>query len=205
MKSNNIAVLASTRGTDMQAIIDAIEAGTLDAGIAVVISNREDCYALEHARNHNIPAVYLDSAGKTREQYDHEVSDIIEEYDAELILLIGYMKLMSDWFVDRYRNRVMNIHPSLLPAFAGGMDLNVHEAVLERGCRYTGCSLIFIDEGADTGPIILQKVVDVTGEDTPESLKDKVQKAEQEALLKAIPLYFAGRLKVEGDKVRILS
>lgn len=201
---NNLAVLASTRGTNMQAILDAIEADMLDARIAVVISNREQCYALERARKHGIPAVYIDPKEKTREQYDREVAAVIEEHNGDLILLIGYMKLMSDWFVDRYRGRVMNIHPSLLPAFAGGMDLNVHEAVLERGCKYTGCSLIFIDKGADTGPIILQKVVDVQDDDTPSSLKERVQKAEQEALLEAIPVYFNGGLKVEGKRVRIV-
>ncbi len=203
-KMNNLVVLASTRGTTMQAIIDAIEADALDARIAVVISNRERCYALERARTHGIPAVYIDPKGKTREQYDREVAAVIEGHNGGLILLVGYMKLMSDWFVDRYRGRVMNIHPSLLPAFAGGMDLDVHEAVLERGCKYTGCSLIFIDEGADTGPIILQKVVGVQDEDTPSSLKERVQRAEQEALLEAIPLYFSGRLKVEGKRVRIV-
>jgi phosphoribosylglycinamide formyltransferase-1 len=201
--SNNIAVLASTKGTDMQAIIDAIESRYLNAVVKVVISNKKDCYALKRARDHNIPAVFLDPKGKTREEYDREVSKIIEENDVNLILLIGYMKLMSDWFVDKYRNRVMNIHPSLLPAFAGGMDLNVHEAVLERGCKYTGASLIFIDEGADTGPIIMQQVVKVEDHDNPETLKQKVQKAEQELFLKTIPLYFQGRIKVKGKKVFI--
>lgn len=202
--SNNIAILASTNGTDMQAIIEAIGNGTLDAKIAVVISNKEQCHALERARKHNIPAVFLNPKGKTREEYDQEVSAIIEEYHVEFILLIGYMKLMGDWFVKRYKNRVINVHPSLLPAFAGGMDLNVHRAVLERGCKYTGCSIIFIDEGADTGPIILQKIVEVLDDDTPDTLKERVQRAEQEALLEAIPLYFSGKLKVEARTVRIL-
>ena len=202
--SNNIAILASTNGTDMQAIIEAIGNGTLNAKIAVVISDKEQCYALERARKHNIPAVFLNPKGKTREEYDQEVSAIIEEYHVEFILLIGYMKLMGDWFVKHYKNRVINVHPSLLPAFAGGMDLNVHRAVLERGCKYTGCSIIFIDEGADTGPIILQKIVEVLDDDTPDTLKERVQRAEQEALLEAIPLYFSGKLQVEERTVRIL-
>ena len=202
--SNNIAILASTNGTDMQAIIEAIGNGMLDAKIAVVISDKEQCYALERARKHNIPAVFLNPKGKTREEYDQEVSAIIEEYHVEFILLIGYMKLMGDWFVKHYKNRVINVHPSLLPAFAGGMDLNVHRAVLERGCKYTGCSIIFIDEGADTGPIILQKIVEVLDDDTPDTLKERVQRAEQEALLEAIPLYFSGKLQVEERTVRIL-
>src|SRR3989338_2308173 len=113
------------------------------------------------------------------------------------------MKLMSSWFVSKYKNKVMNIHPSLLPAFAGDMDLNVHRAVLERGCKLTGASLIFINEGPDTGPIIMQKAVEVNEDDGEESLKIKVQEAEQELLLEAIPLYFAGKIVVTGKKVNI--
>ncbi|MBT3464082.1 phosphoribosylglycinamide formyltransferase [archaeon] len=201
--SNNIAILASTRGTDMQAIIDAIESKELDAKITVMISNKEDCYALERARTHNLKGVFVNPKLKTREEYDEEISKLLEENEVDLILLIGYMKLMSDWFVQKYRNRVMNIHPSLLPAFAGDMDVNVHEAVLERGCKYTGASLIFIDEGADTGPIILQKLIKVENDDNVDSLKDKVQIVEQELFLEAIPLYFEGRLIVEGKRVFI--
>ncbi|MBT6822662.1 phosphoribosylglycinamide formyltransferase [archaeon] len=201
--SNNIAILASTRGTDMQAIIDAIESKELDAKITVMISNKEDCYALERARTHNLKGVFVNPKLKTREEYDEEISKLLEENEVDLILLIGYMKLMSDWFVQKYRNRVMNIHPSLLPAFAGDMDVNVHEAVLERGCKYTGASLIFIDEGADTGPIILQKLIKVENDDNVDSLKDKVQIVEQELFLEAIPLYFEGSLIVEGKRVFI--
>jgi phosphoribosylglycinamide formyltransferase-1 len=199
--NNNIAVLASTNATDMQAIIDSIESKSLDAQIKVVISNIEDCFGLQRARNHNIEAIFIDPKGKKREEFDREVSVVLEERKIGLILLIGYMKLMSEWFVEKYRNRIMNIHPSLLPAFAGGMDLNVHKAVLDRGCKYTGASLIFIDEGADTGPIILQEPVKVEDNDTEDILKRKVQAVEQSILLKAIPLYFSGRLKVEGKRV----
>jgi phosphoribosylglycinamide formyltransferase-1 len=200
-----LGILASTKGTDMQAIIDAIESGKLDAEISVVISNKKDAYALERAKKHNIKAIFLDPKGKEREEYDKEISRILEEENVDLILLIGYMKLISPWFVKKYENRVMNIHPSLLPAYAGGMDLNVHEEVLKRGCKITGASLIFIDEGADTGPIILQKAVYVDDNDTPETLKGKVQKAEQEILLEGIRLFAEKKLKVEGKRVRILK
>jgi phosphoribosylglycinamide formyltransferase-1 len=203
--TNNIAILASTKGTDMQAIINAIESGRLDAEIKFVLSNKPDNYALERARKHNIEAIFLDPKGKTKEEYDQLVSKLIEKHDVKLILLIGYMKLMSGWFVDKYRNKVMNIHPSLLPMFAGGMDLNVHEEVIKRGCKVTGCSLIFIDEGADTGPIILQKTVPVRFNDTPATLKNKVQKTEQDILLKGIKWYFDGKLKVHGNRVKILD
>ena len=122
----------------------------------------------------------------------------------DLILLIGYMRILSNEFVRRYRWRIMNIHPSLLPAFAGGMDLDVHRAVLDYGVKVTGCTLHFVDEGVDTGPIILQKPVKVDEDDTPETLKSKVQKAEQEIILEAIKLFKQGRLRVEGRRVRIL-
>ena len=203
--TNNIAILASTKGTDMQAIIDAIKSDKLDATIKFVLSNKPDNYALTRASNHDIKSIFLDPEGKTRKKYDKEISKLIEKHNVDLILLIGYMKLTSKWFVDKYRNKVMNIHPSLLPMFAGGMDLNVHEEVLKRGCKVTGCSLIFIDEGADTGPIILQKTVPVNYNDSPESLKKKVQEAEQDILLKGIKLFFDGKLKVEDNWVRILE
>ena len=129
---NNIAVLASTRGTDMQAIINEIESGKLDAEIKFVLSNKKDSFSLERAKLHNVRAIFLDSKGKTKEEYDKDISKLIEAYDVKLILLIGYMKIMSRWFVDKYRNRIMNIHPSLLPMFAGGMDLDVHAEVIKR-------------------------------------------------------------------------
>lgn len=201
----NIAVLGSTKGTDLQAIIDAIENKKLAARISFVLSNKKDAYILERAKKHNIKAIFLDPKNKTKEEYDCEITKLLEDSKIGLILLIGYMKLMSDEFVGRWRNKAMNIHPSLLPAFAGGMDRNVHEAVLERGCRVTGASLIFIDEGADTGPIILQEVVSISDDDAADSLKEKVQKAEQEILLQGIKLFAEGKLKVEGKKVRILK
>ncbi len=203
LKMIKLGILASTKGTDMQAIIDAIESKKLDAEIAVVISDKKDAYALKRAEKHNVKAIFLDSKGKKREEYDKEISKILEEEGVELILLIGYMKLISPWFVNKYLNKVMNIHPSLLPAFAGGMDLNVHEEVIKQGLKTTGCSLIFIDEGADTGPIISQKEVEVEENDTPETLKEKVQKAEQEVLMEGIRLFAEGKIKVSGKRVEI--
>lgn len=201
----NIGILASTKGTDMQAIIDAIENKKLNAQIKVVISNKKDAYALERAKKHSLKAVFLDPKGKEKEAYDKEIDKILEEEKVNLILLIGYMKLISPWFVKKYENKIMNIHPSLLPAYAGGMDLNVHEEVLKRGCKITGASLIFIDEGADTGPIILQKAVNIDDKDTPETLKEKVQKEEQSILVEGIKLFSENKLKVEGKKIRILK
>lgn len=199
-----IGILASTRGTDMQAIIEAIKAGRLNAEIACVISNRRDAYALERARQNGIEAIFLDPKGKTAAEYDMEIAAELERRKVDLVLLIGYNKFLSPEFVNRFRNRVMNIHPSILPAFPG-WDLNVHRAVLDYGVKVTGCTLHFIDESKDAGPIIIQKVVEVREDDDEETLKRRVQEAEGEALIEGIKLFQEGRLVVEGRRVRVLK
>jgi len=198
-----LGVLASTRGTDLQAIIDAIESGGLDAEIAIVISNKKDAYALERARKHGIEELFIDPSGKTREEFDRVVSRELDARGVELIALIGYMRYLSRWFVNKYKNKIMNVHPSLLPAFAGGMDLNVHKAVLDRGCKVSGCTIHFVDEGADTGPIIIQKPASIEENETVDTLRDKVQELEKQAFVEAIQLFGEGKLKVEGRIVRI--
>ncbi len=199
-----IAVLASTRATDMQAIIDEIEKGKLSAEIVCVISNNKNAYALERARQHNIEAIFIDPKGKTKEEYDKEILEELNKRNVDLILLIGYNRYVTKTLLDPYRNRIMNIHPSLLPAFPG-WDKEVHKAVLEYGCKITGCTLHFVDERLDAGPIILQKAVEVRDDDTVESLKERVQKAEQEIIIEGIKLFMEGRLKVEGNRVIILK
>jgi len=199
----NIGVLASTKATDLQAVIDAIQAKQLNSKISVVVSNKGDAYALERAKKHNIEAVFINSKDKGREDFDREVSDVLEKYDVDLILAIGYMRILSGWFVNKWKNKIMNIHPSLLPAFAGGMDKDVHTEVLKAGVKETGCTLHFVTEEVDSGPIIMQKKVDVAENETIESLKAKVQKAEQEVIVKALKLYDEGKMKVEGNKVVI--
>ena len=217
----NIGVLASTKATDLQAVIDAIEAKKLNAKISVVISNKKDAYALERARKHNIEAVFIDPKSeyilieakgtenelkeKQREEFDKKVAKVLDKHKVDLILAIGYMRIMSQWFVDKYRNKIMNIHPSLLPEFAGGMDKDVHAEVLKSGVKETGCTLHFIDETVDGGPIILQKKVPIDKDETVDTLKAKVQKAEQEVILEAVKLYDEGRLKVENGKVEIVE
>lgn len=199
-----IAVLASTKGTDLQPIINSIESNKLtNVKISFVLSNIKDAYILKRAKKHNIKAIFLDPKGKKKEEYDKEVDQLLQQHNVDLILLIGYMKLMTSWFVNKWLNKVMNIHPSLLPKYAGGMDLNVHEEVLKNKDKVTGCSLIFIDEGADTGPIILQKEVPVEENDTIDSLKEKVQKAEQDIIIKGIELFRDNKIKIEGTKVHI--
>lgn len=200
----NLAILASTNGTDIPPILKAIENRDLDASLKVIISNKQDCAALEKAKQSQIEGKYIEPGKLKREEYDKEISKVLEAHKIDLTLLIGWMRILSPWFVEKYRNKVMNIHPSLLPAFSGGMDMNVHKEVLNHGCKVTGCSLIFIDEGEDTGPIIIQKPVQVQEIDTPETLKEKVQKLEQEALIEGIKLFGEKRLKVEGRVVHII-
>ena len=198
-----LAVLASTRATDMQAIIDAINSKKLDAKISVLISNKKNSYAIERARKNKLPAVFIESSNKEREEFDKAVSNEIEKHKADLILLIGYMRYLSKWFVEKYKNKIINIHPSLLPAFAGGMDKDVHKEVIDYGCKVSGCTLHFVDEGADTGPIIMQKAVEIEENETPDSLKEKVQKAEQEIILKSLDLFIKNKIKIYRRKVKI--
>lgn len=204
MKKLRIGVLASTRGTDLQAIMDEIEGGKLNAEISVVISDKEDAYALERARRHGVDAVFMDPKGKTRAEYDEEIMKILDERRVDVIALIGYMRLLGPEFVHRYENRIMNVHPSLLPAFAGGMDRNVHQTILDHGVKVTGCTIHFVDEGADTGPIILQEAVKVEEDDDVDSLRAKVQSAEKRLFPEALRLFGEGRLTVDGRKVRII-
>ncbi|MFH1409177.1 MAG: phosphoribosylglycinamide formyltransferase [Nanoarchaeota archaeon] len=198
-----LGILASSNGTDMLAIINEIKKGTIDAEIAIVIANKE-CGALEMAKEHGLPFELIPSKEhKEREGFDRKVSSVLEHKGVQLIICIGYMRYLSPWFVDKYKNKIMNIHPSLLPAFSGGMDLNVHEAVLKHGVKVTGATLHFVDEGADTGPIILQKAVAIAHDETADSLKPKVQRAEQEIILEGIRLFSEKRLSVNGRIVQI--
>lgn len=209
----NIGVLVSTKATDLQAVIDAIEAKELNAIISIVISNKENAYALERAKNHNIKTVFIDPRSedilkeedkeKRRELFDKKVAEELDKNNVDIILAIGYMRILSPWFVNKYENKIMNIHPSLLPDFAGGMDKDVHSEVLKAKAKKTGCTLHFIDESVDGGPIILQKEVPVEENETVDTLKEKVQKAEQEIIVKAISLYEQGKIKVENNKVII--
>ncbi len=190
-----LAVLGSTRGSDLQYIIDAIENGTLDASIEVVISNKEQAYILERARQHNLEAVYIPQK-ETREEFDREVMKILDEKNVGLVLLIGYMRFISPEFVDAWRNRIINVHPSLLPKFAAGMDKNVHQAVLDAGEKETGMTIHFVDEGADTGEIILQKKCAVEPGDTADTLKEKVQKLEGDGFIEVIQGFIEGKYKL---------
>ena len=206
MNKLKISVLASKKGIDLQAVIEAIQKGELDAEISVVISDKKDAYVLERAKNYNIPSIYLNTECTTREYFDKKIANVIEEYGGtDLILLIGYMRILGPQFVQKYKNKIMNIHPSLLPLFAGKMDTEIYKVVLESGIKVTGCTLHFVDEGTDTGPIILQKAVPVETHETLEALEEKLNIAEQEIILKGIRLFIDKRLKIEGKRVIILS
>jgi len=205
MSKLRIGVLASTRGTDMQALIDAIDEGRLDAEISVVISNKMDAPCLERAQKAGLEAVFIDPKGKERCDYDEEVMECLTSHGVELVVMVGYMRILSDNFIESYRNRIMNVHPSLLPAFGGGMDKDVHREVLDYGCKVTGCTIHFADETPDGGPIIAQECIRIEESDTVETLKEKVQAAEMRQYVRAVDLYSRGKLKVEGRCVRVLD
>ena len=201
-----IGILSSTRGSDLPAVVKSIEQGKLRslARIAVIISNKESSGILEKARHYGIENYFLCSRGIGRIDYDKQVAQRLDRCNVQLIVLIGYMRLFSTWFVEEYQNRIMNIHPSLLPSFSG-IDRKVHEDVLKYGCKVSGCTVFFLDEGKDTGPIIMQKVVPVLENDNVDSLRARVQKVEQEILPEAIRLCALGRLEVKARRVKILG
>lgn len=196
-----IGLLISGSGTNLQAIIDAIEAQRLDAKIQVVLSNRADAYGLVRAKNHGIPVEVLDHKRfPSRETFDQAVVDILRAREVELAVLAGFMRLLSPVFVSAYSNRIMNIHPALLPAFPG---LHVQKKALEHGVRFSGCTVHFVNEACDEGPIIIQAVVPVFPDDTEESLAARILEQEHRIYPRAIQLYSEGRLRVEGRKVLV--
>ena len=186
-----IGVLGSTNGTSLQPIIDAIETKQLQANIAVVISNKHDSGILNKAIKHLIPYKYVNpiqenGKKKNRENFDHEVTNILQEHNVELVIMIGYMRIVSKLFTDTWKNKCLNVHPSLLPEFAKGMDMDVHSAVLQSGKKVTGCTVHYVTEELDGGPILFQEKCDVNTDDTAESLKKKVQTLEGKALIFSI-------------------
>ena len=167
-----IAVLVSGRGSNLQAIIDSIERGYIkNAAINVVISNKENAYALERAKNHGISAIFLDPSEYDRDGYDRAILDVLNQYDTDLLLLAGYFRILGNEIIKVYRNRIMNIHPSLLPAFKG---LHAQKQAFEYGVKVAGCTVHFVDEGLDSGPIILQRCVPVLPGDTEETLTARI-------------------------------
>ena len=200
-----LGVLLSGRGSNLQAIIDAIEAGTLSAEIAVVVSNKQDAAGLERARKHGVPHVWLDPkpfAGRpdNREAYDRALLDVLRKYEVDLVLLAGYMKIVTGVLVTAYENRMMNIHPSLLPSFPG---LDVQKKAIDHGCKISGCTVHFVTEGVDEGPIIVQAAVPIMEGDSPDALAARILEQEHRIYPHAIQLYAEGRMRVEGRRVLV--
>lgn len=200
-----LGVLVSGRGSNLQAIVDAIEAGTLSAEVAVVLSNKPDAGGLERARKHGAPAVWLDPkpyAGRpdSREAYDKAVLEVLQKHEVDLVLLAGYMKIVTAVLVTAYPNRMMNIHPSLLPSFPG---LDVQKKVMDHGCKIAGCTVHFVTEGVDEGPIIVQAAVPILEGDTVDALAARILEQEHRIYPHAIQLYAEGRLRVEGRRVMV--
>ena len=183
-----VGVLGSTKGTDLQAIINSIDKKELNAEISVVISNKEGSYILERAKNNGIANVFISHKNKSREVFDQEMTKVLTKHGVELILLIGFMRILSTKFCQKWRDRLLNVHPSLLPKYAGGMDINVHEEVLRNGDKETGCTIHFVTEDVDGGPILIQKRCCVNSGDTVETLKAKVQRLEGEAFIESVQL-----------------
>ena len=196
-----IGVLASGRGSNLQAIIDAIEAGKLDCRLAVVVSDRGDARALERARKHGTEAVFLDPKGyPDREAFDRAVLAVLAEHRVELVCLAGYMRVLTPAFVRALPGRIMNIHPALLPAFPG---LHAQRQALEHGVKVAGATVHFVDDGVDTGPIILQAAVPVQDDDTVETLSTRILAEEHQIYPRAIQLFAEGRLHVAGRRISI--
>jgi phosphoribosylglycinamide formyltransferase-1 len=175
----NLGILISGSGTNLQSIIDAINNKELNATIKVVISNNEDAYGLIRARNHNIPTVVISNKGKTREQFDTEVKNILQHHNVDFVVLAGFMRVITKVLLDAFPMKIINIHPSLLPSFPG---INAQKQALDYGVKVSGCTVHFVNEGVDTGPIIEQAVVRMYKNDTEQLLKERILKEEHELL-----------------------
>jgi phosphoribosylglycinamide formyltransferase 1 len=199
--SGKIAVLISGRGSNMQSIVEACKRGYIPAKVSIVLSNRAEAPGLEFARSENIETVVLPhKAFPVREDYDRQVVDILHQKQVDLICLAGFMRLLSSVFVSAFPNRIMNIHPALLPAFPG---LHAQKQAVEYGVKVTGCTVHFVDEGLDSGPIILQKILEVKPDDTEDSLSQRLLPLEHAAYVEAVKLFFENRVHVENRKVVI--
>lgn len=206
MPKVKIGVLISGSGTNLQALIDNVEKGMINGEIAVVISDKKGAFGIERAKKHGIEAIEID-----KKEFDDKnvfmkaIINELEKYQVELVVLAGFLSILSEDFIEKFRNRIINIHPSLIPSFCGKgfYGLRVHKAALDYGVKVSGATVHFVDEGADTGPIILQEAVKVEEDDTPESLAARILEVEHKLLPEAVRLYCEGKLVMEGRKVKI--
>jgi formyltetrahydrofolate-dependent phosphoribosylglycinamide formyltransferase len=186
-----VGVLGSTRGTALQGVLNAIAAGSLNVEVVLVLSDRAAAPILERARQRGVTALFCDPAGLKRAEYDARVTEALQQAGVELVLMIGYMRIVSAQFVEAWRGRLLNVHPSLLPAFGGMMDKSVHQAVLDAGVAETGCTIHQVTEDVDAGPIVLQMRCAVLPGDTADTLKERVQALEQAAFVEVLKVWRA--------------
>ena len=193
----NIAVCVSGGGTDLQSIIDACEAGKINGQIRLVISNRKKAYGLERARLHGIQAEWIKDEDEILKRFEEEKIDVV--------VLAGYLAIVGDKLIEQYKNRIINIHPSLIPSFCGPgfYGMHVHEAAFKRGVKVSGATVHFVTGEVDGGPIILQRAVDISDLETPEDIQARVLEIEHEILPEAVALYCEGRVSVENERVKI--
>ena len=198
-----IAVFASGRGSNFQSIIDHIKSGEIAAEVKLLISDNQDAGALKRAEHENIEHVFIDPAHfETKADYEKEIIGLLENAGVEFVVLAGYMRILSPLFVKHFKNQIINIHPSLLPAFKG---LNAQKQAVDYGVKYSGCTVHFVDQGVDTGPIIKQAVVEVKENDSADDLAARILKEEHRIYPEAVKLIAEGKVKIEGRKVKILK
>jgi phosphoribosylglycinamide formyltransferase-1 len=195
-----VGILISGRGSNMVALVNAMRDGRIDAEPAVVISNVPEAAGITKARELGVPTEVVDHRGIPREEHDRKVLEILRASRVDLVCLAGYMRLLSPAFVEVYRNRILNVHPALLPAFPG---LDAQQQAIEHGVKVSGCTVHFVDEACDHGPIVLQAAVPVREGDTVEDLSARILEQEHRIYAEAVSLFFQGRLEVEGRRVRI--
>ncbi len=197
-----ISVLVSGRGTNLQSVIDAIESGEIkNAEIACVISDKAEAFALKRAEKHGIAGIFVNPADfSSRAEYDEKLLEILKEKETDLVLLAGYLRIISDSVINEYKNRIINIHPSLLPSFKG---LNAQKQAVDYGVKFTGCTVHFVEPDLDAGPIILQKIIPVREDDSAETLAERLLIEENKAYREVVKLFTEGKLEVNGRTVKI--
>jgi phosphoribosylglycinamide formyltransferase-1 len=198
-----VGVMASGRGSNFQALIDAAERGEIpDADLSHLIVNKKDAYAIKRAKKHRINSTVITSHDKTRREFDQSVLKLLKELNIEIVVLAGFMRILTPEFIDTYRNRILNIHPSLLPSFPGA---NAHRDAIKYGAKVSGCTAHLVDEGIDSGPIIMQTSITLSDGETEKSLADKILKYEHQILPKALQLLCSGKIVVNGRHIKIKS
>ena len=199
MNKTRIGILISGRGTNMESIITSCKQNEIPADVVVVISNKSDALGLKKAKEFNIPTVVIDHSGySTREEFDEKVRDKLLEFNVELVCLAGFMRIISSVLIDAFKNKIMNIHPALLPAFPG---LNVQKKAIKYGVKFSGCTVHFVDNKVDHGPIVVQAVVPVLPDDDEDSLSARILASEHKIYSRAIQLFAEKRLKIKGRRV----